>query len=255
MSRAFGSDYGVPNVHTLVAGAPEGHLFVAERDGVIVGTASSVAFGPTGWLGGVTVADEARGPRLGQALTEVALEALGPRETYLLLASEAGRRTYERLGFTPELAYRGFDGVRPPQSAPLMGSDPLSGGDSRGLTPEARKVSRELDFHATGEDRSLAVEAALDGAIMTPDGGGVALKPPWPARPILARDPDAGATLLRAVMQPGIRFSAPEANAAAIELLQDLGCPEARGVVRMRLGKPVAWHPEEVWGVFSYFFG
>src|SRR3954452_10955059 len=114
MSRAFGSSYGVPSIHTLVADAPDGHLFVAEDNGTIVGTASSVAFGPTGWLGGVTVAEEARGARLGQALNEAALEALGPRDTCLLLASDAGRPIYERLGFTPEVAYRGFDGVPHP---------------------------------------------------------------------------------------------------------------------------------------------
>jgi hypothetical protein len=29
----------------------------------------------------------------------------------------------------------------------------------------------------------------------------------------------------------------------------------ARSVVRMRRGAPIAWRPDQVWGVFSLFFG
>ena len=63
MARAFGTPYHVPSVHTLVAAAPGGHLLVAVVDEAVVGTAAAVSFGPTGWLGGVTVAPEARGRR------------------------------------------------------------------------------------------------------------------------------------------------------------------------------------------------
>src|SRR4051812_10958260 len=98
MGDAFGMDLRAPNVHTLVAGAPDGTLLVAEQDGVLLGTAASIGFGPTGWLGGITVAPGARGRGLGRDLTLAALEALGPRETVLLLASDLGRPIYDRLG-------------------------------------------------------------------------------------------------------------------------------------------------------------
>ena len=100
-----------------------------------------------------------------------------------------------------------------------------------------------------------AVDLGLRGALATPDLSAVALNPPWPALPILARDPDAGATLLRALVAPGLRLAVPESNAAALETLRDLGCTPGNDVVRMRRGAPIAWRPDELWGVFSLFFG
>jgi hypothetical protein len=109
-----------------------------------------------------------------------------------------------------------------------------------------------VDRYATGEDRGGAVAAALDGAVMTADGGAVALNPPWPNRPIYARDAAAGARLLAAVMAPDLQIAVPEPNASAVRAL---GCPQLRTVVRMRRGAPLDWRPEAVWGTFSLYFG
>jgi hypothetical protein len=43
-------------------------------------------------------------------------------------------------------------------------------------------------------------------------------------------------------------------NAPAMAALAALARPQ-RGVVRMRRGAPIAWRPEQVWGVFALFFG
>jgi GNAT superfamily N-acetyltransferase len=248
--RVIGDAFGIvarePSVHTTVADAPSGHLLVAERDGVIVGTGGSVGFGPTGWIGGIAVAPEARGNGLGRALTEAAIEALGPRETLLLLASAAGRPIYDRLGFEGEFSYRSF--WTPPDAAPVPG-------DTRPLTLEDRDAVLALDARVTGEQRTLAVDVGLIGGLAMPDLSAVALRPPWPARPILARDPAAGAALLAAVLEPGMRLAVPDANAPALEALLALGCAEGPSVLRMRRGAPVAWRPDELWGVFSLFFG
>jgi predicted N-acetyltransferase YhbS len=248
--RVIGDAFGIvaraPSVHTTVAGAPDGHMLVAERDGVIVGTGSSVGFGPTGWIGGIAVAPEARGNGLGRALTEAAIEALGPRETLLVLASAAGRPIYERLGFEGEFSYRSF--WTPADAAPVPG-------DWRPLTLADRDAVLALDARVTGEQRTLAVDVGLIGGLATPDLSAVALRPPWPARPILARDPAAGAALLAAVLEPGLRLAVPETNAAAVKALVDLGCREGNSVLRMHRGAPVAWRPDELWGVFSLFYG
>ncbi len=112
---------------------------------------------------------------------------------------------------------------------------------------------RALDARVTGEDRALALDAS--GALATPDLAAIALTPPWPAHPILARDPAAGAALLRAVVEPNTRLAVPEENVAAVEAIQALGAEERAPVTRMRRGPAVAWRPEELWGVFSLFFG
>jgi predicted N-acetyltransferase YhbS len=243
MAGAFGTPFQVPSVHTLVAGAPGGHLLVAVEDEAVVGTAAAVSFGSTGWLGGVTVAPAARGRGLGRVLTEAALDALGEHETVSLLATPAGRPIYERLGFVPELDYQVFTApeVRPPARPD-------------GLVPASRDLVVALDREATGEDRTLALEAGLEGASATPDGAGVVLRPPWSARPILARDPAAGAALLAATLEPGLRLAVPGVNAPAMAALSAVSRPQ-RGAVRMRRGAPIAWRPEWVWGVFALFFG
>jgi predicted N-acetyltransferase YhbS len=243
MARAFGTPFQNPSVHTLVAGAPGGHLLVAVEDDVVVGTASAVSFGATAWVGGVTVAEEARGRRLGRVLTEAVLDALGEHETISLLATPAGRPIYERLGFAPEVEYRVF--AAPDAGAPASPD---------GLVPADPALVRALDREATGEDRAVALEAGLERALATADGTGVVLRPPWPARPIVARDPAAGVALLAATLEPGVRLAAPVANAPAMAALAALARPQ-RGVVRMRRGAPIAWRPEHVWGVFALFFG
>jgi ribosomal protein S18 acetylase RimI-like enzyme len=244
MSEAFGGPYPRPHVHTWAPGA--GAVpFVAERDGRLVATGTGIGFGPTGWIGAIAVRPEARGERLGQRMTEAVIEALGPRDTLLLLASPAGRPIYERLGFEPEAPYRAFTG--PPDAAPVV-TDGV-----RPATPADHAWIRALDARATGEDRTAAVEAGLEGALVT--DGGFALRPPFNARPVVATDPDAGRALVAATIAPGMRMAAPESNAPAVEAMIAAGAVEREGVVRMRRGAPVPWRPELLWGVFSLFFG
>ena len=107
----------------------------------------------------------------------------------------------------------------------------------------------------TGEERTLALDVGLEGGVATLDLAAVALRPPWPALPILARDHFAGAVMLNAVLGPGIRVAVPEANEPAVDALLTLGASEGEPVLRMRRGPAVAWRPEELWGVFSLFFG
>jgi Acetyltransferase (GNAT) domain len=244
MTAAFGYPNSRPSVHTWAADVPDGHVLVAERGGRIVATGAALGFGPTAWIGAIAVLPEARGERLGQRMTEAAIEALGERETLLLLASPSGRPIYERMGFEPEGALRVFYG---PEHARPQTRDGV-----RPATEADRERILALDALATGEDRAVAVAASLDGALVA--DGGVALRPPFEARPILATDPDAGRALLAAAMEPGLRLAAPVANAAAVEALVAYGCRERHGVERMRLGAPVAWRPELQWGVFSLFF-
>jgi predicted N-acetyltransferase YhbS len=245
MAAGFGGEYRRPNMHTFVAALPDGHMIVAERDGRVVGTAASIGFGPTAWIGAVAVLPEARGERLGRALTEAAITALGPRESVLLLASAAGRPTYERMGFVAEGSYRTFSGPE--------GARPFPSESVRPALPADHAAIRALDVEATGEDRGPVVAPALDDALVAE--GGAAPRPPFFSRPVLARTPEAGRALLAAVAEPGVRLAAPAANPAAVEAIVALGAPEREAVERMRLGRPVAWRPELVWNVFGLFFG
>ncbi len=245
MSIAFGMPNRGPSVHTWAFEQDDGHLLVAERDGRVIATGASIGFGSTAWIGAIAVRPEARGERLGKRMTEAAIEAVGERATLLLLASPSGRSIYDRMGFEPEGAFRVFSGPAHAKPAERDGVRPVTEADHSGI--------RALDVLATGEDRTVAIDASLDGALVA--DGGVALRPPFGARPIIATDANAGRALLDAVIEPGIRLAAPQANLAAVQALLDHGCEERHGVERMRRGAPVTWNPELQWGVFSLFFG
>src|SRR3954470_10852622 len=144
MSVSFGVSHRAPSVHSWSAGQPDAHMLVAERDGAIVATGAGIGFGPTAWIGAIAVRPEARGQRLRQRMTEAVIEALGERETLLLLASASGRPIYERMGFEPEGAYRVFHGPDGARPALTDGVRPAVEADYAGI--------RMLDALATGED-------------------------------------------------------------------------------------------------------
>src|SRR4051812_424068 len=153
MSIAFGVPNRGPSVHTWAFEQDDGHLLVAERDGRVIATGASIGFGSTAWIGAIAVRPEARGKRLGERMTEAAIEAVGERSTLLLLASPLGRPIYERMGFEAEGAFRVFSG---PASA-----KPARRDDVRLATEADHAGIRALDVLATGEDRHAAIDASL----------------------------------------------------------------------------------------------
>ena len=73
--------------------------FVAEDNGVVIGTALCWKFGTDcASLGHVIVSPEHQGQGIGRRLMAAVLEELGPRITFLH-ATPAGRPLYEKLGF------------------------------------------------------------------------------------------------------------------------------------------------------------
>jgi GNAT superfamily N-acetyltransferase len=235
MSLAYRLDLRAPTVHTLVESLPDGHLLVAQSEDQILGTAAAIGFGATGWIGGIAVADAARGLGLGRELTLAALDALGSRDTVLLLASKLGRPIYDRLGFVAECAYRVFMTTKAPVRA-----------DDGFFTPDL-DAALALDAAVTGEDRS----AVLSSLPACGCGESIAFLPPFPALPIIGPD---GAALL-SLTRPGMRLAVPETNEAAVDAILALGAVERDPVTRMYRGARVAWRPDQVWGVFSLFFG
>jgi hypothetical protein len=74
--------------------------FVAEEEGVVIGTAMCWTFGQDrASLGHVIVSATHQGRGIGRKLMEAVLEALGPRITFLH-ATPAGQPLYEKLGFS-----------------------------------------------------------------------------------------------------------------------------------------------------------
>jgi GNAT superfamily N-acetyltransferase len=264
-----------------------GEVFVAARDGELLGASGCASFGASGWIGAVAVVPEARRAGLGHALTEAAVTWLrdSGMATIHLYATEMGRPIYERLGFVAEGTCVSLGGSRRrPRRSPLV----------RPARPGDLAAALALDREATGEDRTGLLAALWPGPatgegrsvlwpqsapggdragpqttlgpgsalVVEADGqvAGFHLAGPWrPGGATVAADPASGLALLAAAggrpdgaLPP---LSVPEDNTAAIRAMETLGHAERSRTTRMRLGPPVPWRPTTVFSTFNLFWG
>ena len=232
-------------------------VLVAEVGGRIAGCGGATVFPgtpPTGWVHGIVVRPERRRSGLGTRLTEAAIGWLRSQSvgTVLLLATEAGRPVYDRLGFTEGERYGSFPWPIP---------DP-AGAEIRRMTSSHLPEVRALDRQATGEDRAGFIEAlSVSGWVATRAGAvaGFHLAWPWGGGPIVADDPATGRALIglaqRLQPAPSRGLGLPVTNDAAMKHLAALGLTADRYLTRMWLGLPPAWRPDMIFGVFNFGVG
>jgi predicted N-acetyltransferase YhbS len=238
-----------------------GEVFVADLDGELVGAAAGALFGASGWVGGVAVAPERRRAGLGGALTEAVVAQLRERQaaTVQLLATELGRPVYERLGFVAEAEYRTLAGPPAPRPQARGGTAGVRAG-----RPSDRAAVLALDRLATGEDRSRLLDSLWPaGGLVAGDGDdgprGFHLASPWRnGGATVAADPETGLALLEAVRRGDggeVSVSLPAGNRAGLLALAAAGFRERSATTRMRLGPPLPWRPESVFGAHNLFWG
>jgi GNAT superfamily N-acetyltransferase len=230
-------------------------LFVAVVGGAVVGTGGATVFPgapATGWVHGIVVRPDHQRAGLGAGLTRAAVDWLRARSVgaVLLLATDAGRPVYERLGFVAGERYGAFAWPLPRRD----GADSL-----RRMEPRDVTAASALDREATGEDRGAFIESLVDSgwvATRGPEVVGFHLVCPWGGGPAIARDPSSGLALLQRAASVEPRRSRtvglPEANAAAVRYLAERGITAQRHVTRMWLGTPPSWRPEMIFGVFNF---
>jgi GNAT superfamily N-acetyltransferase len=233
-------------------------LFVADAGGEIAGTAGATIFPgspPTGWVHGIIVRPEHQRAGLGARLTEASVGWLRARSAgaVMLLATDAGRPVYERLGFTAGERYGSF--AWPPAAPdPAATHEPMRPSHLRGVLA--------LDREATGEDRSGFIMSLAPSGWVAARGREIAgfhLACPWGGGPTIARDVAGGLTLLRlaasVTRRPSRGSGLPVANAAAVRYLAGLGITAEHYVTRMWLGTPPKWRAEMIFGVFNFGVG
>lgn len=236
-----------------------GGLFVAQRNGLIVGAASALPFASTGWLGGIAVTPENQRLGIGRRLTHIAMEWLAEvgAETLLLHSTPAGRKLYADLGFRVQhdclqLAHPTQAQVLAPQPFPIR----------RGLPGDLPSVLA-LDRQASDEDRRRLIEAKWPGRGLVAVGAGgepVGYHLPIAAGAlgaVIAGDEAAGVALLAAALAdaPSARVAEPEGNDSAFRFLGMLGYAVDFRVTRMCLGAEPAHHPEKMFGLFNLYWG
>lgn len=235
----------------------------ADVDGAIVATGVGTVNGAAGWVGSIFVAPDHRGSGLGRALTQAIidrLEAAGCR-SLVLVATNDGRRLYERMGFEVQTQYRILQAVGlPPTNGAI---EPLA---VRAFEPTDLEGIVELDRVGTGEDRSHAIARLADGESTRvapgPDGGvdGYVIRAPWGGGATVARSSDAALRIVtarrRAAGPEGrIRVGLVDENVEGLERLAEVGLRLMWSAPRMIRGEAPAWRPELIWGQFNHAMG
>ena len=244
----------------FVTGHPETRPFVAEADGRIVGTSILSVNGTVGWIGTVWVDPGWRRRGIGLDLTRATIdeaEAAGCR-TLVLVATEAGRPLYERLGFEVQTWYRilQIDGLDDAPADPRV----------RPFRAEDVDAMAAIDAAATGEDRAhlLRAFAGAETAriVERADGtlGGFVVRAPWGGGATIApRIEDAEAILHARRVASGsagrVRAGLLAENEAGLERLAALGWTESWRAPRLIRGEPLAWNPSAIWGQFNHALG
>jgi predicted N-acetyltransferase YhbS len=234
--------------------------FVADAGGRVVGTSVLSINGSVGWIGTVWVDPAWRRRGIGLDLTRATIEeadGAGCR-TLVLVATEAGRPLYERLGFEVQTWYRivQIDGLDGAAADPRM----------RAFRPGDLGAMAALDAAATGEDRRHLLDAFAvpdtTRVLARDDGslGGFVVRAPWGGGATIApRLEDAEAILHARRIATGaagrVRAGLLAENEAGFDRLAALGWTESWRAPRLVRGEPLAWDPSAIWGQFNHAFG
>jgi GNAT superfamily N-acetyltransferase len=249
---------------------PEG-CFVAEREGRVVGTSTTIVYeGRFAWIGMVLVEQQFRGQGIGTALLERAIQYLDSRNNpcIKLDATPQGRILYEKLGFVSEYDIERWMLKREPERDCRTGILPVDGGP--GIVTAIEEVLR-LDREIFGADRSGLLrpltETAPDFTLVSRRGVGIegyafgrrgSLADhfgPW-----MARTEDVAATLLDKFLTRSGRelvfVDCMLENPWALSLVQARGFEFSRPLTRMFRGKnSYPGHPELLCAALGPEFG
>lgn len=218
---------------------------VLDKGGEVVGTVTSLRYGPFGWLAMVLVAPAERGRGLGSRLLDAGLELLSDLASTRLDATPAGEGLYRTRGFTQE--FRLLRMARPSTTDRTC----TPSARARRMEPQDLAAVAEWDIAAFGGDRRAVLEWLYEGApeyawIMEASGRptGYLLGRHGFAHhhlgPVVAQDAQTALQILRTCLasHTGRSFivDASEHSPDWVRGLQALGFVPQRPFLRMALG-------------------
>jgi GNAT superfamily N-acetyltransferase len=229
--------------------------FVAELDGVAVGTVTNCIFGPVAWVALVLVDAEVRGRGVGTALMQHSLAYLEKQgvRSVRLDATPLGRPVYEKLGFVAQFELARYQGTMPAGER-TVAVDTAS--------PEEYPELVRLDRAVTHTDRGklltrLFAEQPASTRLVRRDGvvhgfrgvreGAHALQ----IGPCLATTAEAGQLLLADARHahPGryVFLDIPTQHRPAAAVAAEMGLTVQRSLLRMNYGEPVVEDILSLW--------
>ena len=245
----------------FATGHPNCRPLLAERDGEIVGTGVATVSGRVGWVGTIWVAPALRGRGLGRALTEAVIEQLEDSGcwTFVLVATEAGRPVYERLGFEILTHDHALVASGRGTGRTLAAVDPSV---HRFAPTEELDAAAALDRWATGEDRRHIL-ATCGGWVVGRAPGEVTaftLRSPFDGVATVARDASDALRLFdlrrrEAGPEGRVRAGVLDENAVGLERLVAEGWTVVWSGPRMIRGEPLDWTPTGIWSQFNHALG
>jgi GNAT superfamily N-acetyltransferase len=241
------------------------HPIVADVDGLVVGTGVATVNGPVAWVGTIWVAPAHRRHGLGRALTDAVIDVAESRgsRTLLLVATDRGRRLYERIGFEVQTWYRTFEA---PGVGPASAVEGDAGARVRAFGDADLGAVTAMDAVATGEDRTALLSQLATPAgtrVLQGDDGavrGFVARAPWGGGATVAPRIEDARTLLRArraasVADKRVRCGIVLENEAGAEALERDGWSEAWRAPRLIRGTALTWRPDHLWGQFNHAIG
>ncbi len=239
-------------------------LVAVDAGGRRLGSAVATINGPVAWIGTIWVVPDRRREGIGVRLTTAVLDAADAAgcRTSVLVATDAGRPLYERLGFALQTSIVVVEapGTRDDPSGPP--ADPRV----RPFRPDDLAAMTLLDRQATGEDRGHLIRAFATPVSATvlddPDQGvaGFVVRAPWGGGATIAPDPEVALAILdarrrRTGSDRQVRAGVLARNEAGLERLAALGWTEAWRAPRLARGDPLDWQPDAIWGQFNHALG
>jgi len=240
---------------------PETQPFVAEADGVAVGTGVISLNGTVGWIGTIFVDPAWRRRGVGLELTRTTIDVADAAacRTLVLVATAAGRPLYEQVGFEVQTWYRILE-------APGLASATRIDPRIRAFEPHDLDAMEALDAAVTGEDRAHLIGTFADRGtarvLVASDGvlGGFVVRAPWGGGATIAPALDDAEAILharRVAHGPDghVRAGVLSENEAGLERLLANGWVEMWRAPRLIRGDPLTWQPDAIWGQFNHALG
>ncbi len=228
--------------------------FACYDKGQVTGTGNVIVNGEVGWLGNIIIEPSHRSNGLGFQLTRYLVEYLKTQgcKSQILIATEAGKPMYQKLGFLTTSVYCFLKGGRIPVAPDMSYIRPI--------IPEDIPALRQLDKTASGEDRFHLVEKNLNNAwIYTSDKNNIPegfYLPSFGNGLIVASNPQAGLKLLHLKHYRYDQVAVlPCDNKIATEFLKHFHFKEYLLSPRMVLGEEVEWRPEMIFSRAAGYCG